>query len=153
LVYKHRYSSLREVVQLIANRLAAARQHKYANADAAIDDAREQLLEALFEGTIRAEGVRCYPTAPPAYERASVEYDEWYLIDKGVWSHERCEAVGETYRLNTISVHWNEDFIDYFDSDDEWAECIDWKIRLFCADIDREFPATEVPAEASPSYS
>ena len=56
MVYKHRYSSLREVVQLIANRLAAARQHKYANADAAIDDAREQLLEALLKGRSALKG-------------------------------------------------------------------------------------------------
>jgi hypothetical protein len=148
-MYSRKYSSLHEVVRLIAYRLAAANQHKFADADAAIDDARRQILDALFEGAVRGEGVRCHPADPPTYDPVSVDYDEWHLIDKGVWAHERCEVMADCYRLNTISVHWNEDFIDYFNSDDDWAEYIDWKIRLFCEDINREFPATEMPTEAS----
>jgi hypothetical protein len=124
--------------------LAAADRENYANAVAAVDDARKQLLEALFEGAVRAEGVTVYPTEPPAYEPPSIEYDEWSPINQGVWLHDRYDKEGEdSYRLNTISVHWNGDYIDYFNSDGEWAERLDEKIRLLCTYVDREFPARE----------
>jgi len=112
-----------------------------------------QLLEALFEGAVHAEGVTADPTEPPAYEPPSIEYDNWLPIGRGVWLHERCEKGEDVYRLDAISVYWNEDYIDYFNSDGGWAECIDWKIRLLCDDIDREFPALESNIQANPPVS
>ena len=58
--YKGKYIPLHEVVQLIASCLALADREKYADAAAAAEDARKQLLEALFEGAVCAEGVRAY---------------------------------------------------------------------------------------------
>jgi hypothetical protein len=142
LLYKAKYSPLHEAVQLIADRLAAADRKNYADAVAAIDDARKQLLEALFEGTVRAEGVRWYDVAPD-YERPSVEYDKSTSIDRGIWSHERCEKQENSYRLDTIAVYWNDDWIEYFDSTGEWAGYEARKIRVFRAEIDREFLASE----------
>jgi hypothetical protein len=147
LLYKSKYIPLHGAVRLIADRLAAMDAQKYADAGAAIDDAREQLLEALFEGAVRAEGVRCHPAAPPSYEAPSIEYDEWSPINQGVWIHEKYEKLNDFCRLNTITVHWNEDYIAYFDSDDEWADCIDWKIRLLCEDINREFSPSEAATQ------
>jgi hypothetical protein len=46
--------------------------------------------------------------------------------------------------LNTIEVHWNDDYIDYLDSDGQWAECVEDKIRLCSEDVDREFLAQDV---------
>jgi hypothetical protein len=83
LLYEAKYSSLHEAVQLIADRLAAADRQNYVEADAAIDDARKQLLQALFEGAVRAEGVRWYNVAPD-YEGPSVEYNKWTSIDRGI---------------------------------------------------------------------
>jgi len=143
LLYKAKYSSLPEAVGLIADRLVAADRQNYPNVDAAIEAARKQLLEALFEGAVRAEGVRVYPTVAPEYERPSVEYDEWTPINRGVWSHERREKHNDTHRLDAIAVHWNEEYIEYFDSDGDWAEYDDVKIRLFRDDLDREFLVSE----------
>src|ERR1700730_978133 len=112
LLYKGKYSPLHEAVQLIADRLAAADQQNYIEADAAIDDAKKQLLQALFEGAVRAEGVRWYNVAPD-YERPSVEYDKWTAINRGVWSHERGEKQEISYRLDTIAVYWNDGYIEY----------------------------------------
>jgi hypothetical protein len=149
LLYKPKYIPLHEAVRLISDRLAAANRSKYADANVAIGEAREQLLEALFEGGVRAEGVRAHPTDPPADNGPLyIQYDKWSLINRGVWIHKKYEKKNDIFHLNTISVHWDEDFIEYYDSDGEWAECIDWKIRLFCTDIDREFPALEVPLSA-----
>jgi hypothetical protein len=152
--YRKKYSPLHEVVQLIAGRLALADREKYADAAAAVEDARMQLLEALFEGAVHAEGVGADPTEPPAYEPPSIEYDNWVPIGRGVWLHERCEKGEDVYRLDAISVYWNDDYIDYFNSDGGWAEYIDWKIRLLCDDIDREFPAPDaVAASGAPSVA
>lgn len=146
LLYRRKYCPLHEAVQLIADRLGAADRQNYADADAgaAIADARKQLLEALFEGAVRAEGVHVYPTEEPPYEAPSIEYDIWYSIDQGVWLHERCEKEEDyLYRLNTISIHWNEDYIDYYNNDGQWAEYMNTKIRLLFDDVDREFPAPQ----------
>jgi hypothetical protein len=157
-LYKRKYSPLSEAVQLIADRLAVADRRNYADAVAAIDDAKEQLLQALFEGAVRAEGVRWYDVAPD-YERPSVQYDKWTSIDRGIWSHERCEKHENTYRLDTIVVCWNDDRIEYYDSDGEWAGYDAGQIRLFRAELDHEFPAPEASAQdtahspaAAPAY-
>ena len=116
---------------------------RYPGADVAVDDARKQLLEALFEGTVRAEGVRCYPADPPSYEPPSIKYDEWHVIDPGVWSQGQCGSKNGIYRLDKICIGWDNDLIDYFNNDGEWAECHDEKIRLHRTDIDSEFPTPE----------
>lgn len=148
-MYKQIYISLQEGVRVIADRMAVADQRKYANADAAVDEAREQLLEALFEGAVRAEGVTEYPSAPPAYEPPSIEYEEWSPINRVTWSHERCEKREDSYRLDIILVRWNDNLIDYYNSDDEWAERHDNKIRLHREDIDNSFPASEKAVSAN----
>ena len=153
MLYRNKYIPLHEAVQLIADRLVAANQQCYPDAVAAIEDARMQLLEALFEGAVHAEGVTADPTEPPAYEPPSIEYDNWLPIGRGVWLHERCEKGEDVYRLDAISVYWNDDYIDYFNSDGDWAEYIDRKIRLLCDDIDREFPALESNIQANPPVS
>jgi hypothetical protein len=151
-LYKHKYSPLHEAVQLIADRLAAADRQNYADAVAAIEDARKQLLEALFEGTVRAEGVRIYPEEEPPDEPPSVEYEQWSPIVRGVWLHKQCEANDNSYRLNTIVVNWNDNYIDYYDSIGEWAGHMDTQIRLVRDDIDREFPHMEpAPPSVTPT--
>jgi hypothetical protein len=151
LLYRSKYCPLHEAVQLTAARLAAADPKKYANDGAAIEDARQELLNALFEGAVRAEGVRVYPAEEPPDEPPSVDYPDWRAIDRGVWIHETCEVEKRTYRLDTIFVLWAEDAIDYHIRG-EWAEYMDIKIRLLYDDIDREFPAVDaLSASDAPS--
>jgi len=149
LLYRSKYCPLHEAVQLIADRLAAADRQNYADVVAAIDNARKQLLQALFEGAVRAEGVTVYPADPPSDEPPSVEYDQWSPIDRGVWLHEKCEANNDVYRLNTILINWDQDNIDYYKSDGDWAEYMNTRIRLVCDDIDREFPLPETAIQAN----
>jgi hypothetical protein len=147
--YRSKFLSLNEAVELIAGRLAAADQVNCADQAEAINDARTQLIQALFEGTVRAQGVRWYPE-PPGYEPAEVEYDSWTSIELGVWSHVRYEKQADNYRLDTIDVQWSNNSISYYDSEGEWGECVDGKIRLPYADIDREFPAQQMTTQDSP---
>lgn len=50
LPYKRKYFLLQESVRLIADRLAAADQRKYTNADTAIDDARDNFWRHSSRG-------------------------------------------------------------------------------------------------------
>jgi hypothetical protein len=143
-LYRPKYSLLHETVWIVAGRLAAADAQKYANAAAAVDDARGQLLQALFEGAVHSYGVSFY-IEPPGYEPPSIECDEWLPIEPGWWSHQRCEKRGQGYTLDNIVVRLDDDEIDLFDQDGEWAECGVKKIRLPCADIDCEFGTPEMP--------
>jgi hypothetical protein len=145
-MYKRKFVQLHKAVLLVAERLATAEAQNYPDTASAADDAKQQLLEALFEGAIYSEGVTWYE-GPLAYEPASIKYDKWTPINLGKWSHERCAKQNDTYLLDTISVHWKDDTIEYFDSDGEWARRVDSEIRLRCTDIDREFPVREALAE------
>jgi hypothetical protein len=139
---------------LIADHLAGAGADQNSYADpAALRDARAQLLQALFEGSVRSEGVS-YEVGPREYGPPSIEYDRWIPIDQGVWLHEKCEELDHIYRLDSVEVYWNRDEIGYFDSDGYWAECGERKIRIYCADLDREFllqdPTAQVSVPADP---
>jgi hypothetical protein len=147
-LYKPKFCSLREAVMLIANHLADADREHYADPAAALRDARAQLLQALFEGAVRSEGVS-YEVGPQEYGPPSIEYDRWIPIDQGVWLHEKCEGSDHIYHLNSIEVYWDRDEISYFDSDGYWAECGERKIRLCCSDLDREFSVQETTARGS----
>jgi len=128
-LYKPKFCSLREAATLIANHLADADREHYTDPAAALHDARAQLLQALFEGAVRSEGVS-YEVGPQEYGPPSIEYDRWIPIDQGVWLHEKCEESDHIYHLDSIEVYWDRDEISYFDSDGYWAECGERKIRL-----------------------
>ena len=57
LMYKRKFIFLPDAVRLIAERLKAHDPQAYADDEAAVDGARMQLLTALHEGAVRAEGV------------------------------------------------------------------------------------------------
>jgi hypothetical protein len=138
--YRRKYSWLSDAVQIIAERLASPEPKGHQYTDYCEVKAKQELLEALFEGVIRAEGVRCYPADPPSHEPPSIEYNVWQEIDRNFWSHERCEATGCAYRIDTGLVYWSHNYIDYYNSDGDWAECMDHKIRGLNDDIDEAFP-------------
>jgi hypothetical protein len=68
-----------------------------------------------------------------------------------VWLHEKCEELNYIYLLDSIEINWDRDEISYFDGDGYWAECGEREIRLFCADLDREFPALETTTRGTVS--
>jgi hypothetical protein len=128
-LYKRKYFFLSEAVGVIAGRLAAADRRSCASADGIIDAARNQLLEALFEGAIGAEGVMRYSTRRPIHKPPLIECDEWIPIPQGLWS------------TDEIAIDWGDDYVDYFDKrNGEIVGLVYAKIRVLRADIDREFP-------------
>jgi hypothetical protein len=107
-LYKRKFCSLREAVMLIADHLADADRERYADPVAALRDARAQLLQALFEGAVRSEGVS-YEVGPQEYGPPSIEYDRWIPIDRGTWLHEKCEESDHIYHIDSVEVCWDRD--------------------------------------------
>jgi hypothetical protein len=144
-LYKRKFFLLSEAVQVTADRLASERGG-CANTDALIDDARKQLLEALFEGAIVAEGVMRHSTRYPVHEPPIIECDEWVPIAQGLWSHERCNNYEDSvYGIDKVIIAWSDNYVEHLDKrNGEIVECA--RIRLLRADIDREFPAREPAA-------
>ena len=150
-LYQRKYFLLSEAAQVIARRLAAADRQSYVDAGAAIDDAKLQLLEALFEGAIRAEGVMSNSSRSPEYIPPRIECDEWTPIAQGLWSHTRCAKQDNSlYYLDEIGVYWNDDCIDdyYNKRTGEIVGDVYKRIRILGAEIDREFPAPETTTSA-----
>jgi hypothetical protein len=134
LLYNRKYLSLQEGMLLVAHRLAAADRQGCVGANAAIDEAKKQLLEALFEGAIRAEGVKRYP-AQPFREQDFLQYDEWIPIVQGLWP------------LDRTFINWSDNRLGYFNTGTgQIQESVYDNIRLLRDDIEREFPVPELPA-------
>jgi hypothetical protein len=142
MLYKPKFRLLHEAVFIVACRLKAAAPEKYAGSDTSIDDARKELLKALLEGDVNAEGVS-WDVPASRYELPSVEIDIWDSIGRGVWSHERLEISGPASRLDNIVIHWDDGLLEYLDSDGQLAECGKYKIQLSFDDIDRAFCVPE----------
>jgi hypothetical protein len=65
-MYRRKYMSLDEAVGVIAERLTT-----YSNGLSGIEDARGQLIEALYDGAVRSEGISWQLVeAPPLRTRA-----------------------------------------------------------------------------------
>jgi hypothetical protein len=141
LLYKRKYSPLHDAVELIADRLVASDRQSYADP---IEEARKQLVEALFEGAIRAEGVLRYHRQSSAYKPPSLEYDEWTPIPQGLWSHERCYKCDDSCCfLDEFTVCWNDDYLENFNKRNGEIACVYDKIRILRTELDREFRAPE----------
>jgi hypothetical protein len=90
-MYKRRFLHLSEAVNVIAGTLAHADPEKYKDETARLEDAKYQLVQALFEGAITSEGVWWEVSPPDEDEFPVTRPDEWTAISRGWWSHKRYE--------------------------------------------------------------
>jgi hypothetical protein len=98
---------LSEAAALIACKLASADPGKYSEQRSPVDDARRQLVRALFDGAVYSEGVRWRgepgpddPSEPPSI----LGPDEWEPIEAGWWSHERYEQYVYRHRQTEFEL-------------------------------------------------
>jgi hypothetical protein len=93
-MYRSPFLGLNEAAVLIARRLAETRPTKYTDDTSALDEARRQLVRALFDGTVHSEGV-WWAVGPPLEDQseppASPTADIWKPIEAGWWSYTRFE--------------------------------------------------------------
>jgi hypothetical protein len=104
-VYRSPFLWLNGAASLIARHLASTNPTKYPDEASALDSARRQLVQALFDGAVYSEGVRWWgdpgaedPSKPPPIP----EPDEWQKIDIGWWSHERYEQYVVRYQQTKL---------------------------------------------------
>jgi hypothetical protein len=93
-MYRSIYLWLNEAARLIARDLASAHPAEYPDEATALDNARRQLVRALFDGAVDSEGVPLQgdPGPEDAYEPPTPPDPlKWKQIEAGWWSHERYE--------------------------------------------------------------
>jgi hypothetical protein len=90
-MYHSPFLWLGDAVTLIARQLAKERPVEFADEAYVLDIARRQIVRALFDGAVCAEGVWLTDPGPddPSVPPPLPEPDEWRKIEAGWWSHER----------------------------------------------------------------
>jgi hypothetical protein len=166
-MYRPIFLWLNEAARRIASQLASAHPTEYPDEVFALDDARRQLVRALFDGALYSEGV-CWsapeaedPSEPPPLP----EPEKWEPIEAGWWSHKRYEPymepplsalersllgqgtsmdeqapvqkVVEGVHLLDLIMVWWE--VDAFDPIGSEGEYPYMRIRVRCADIETHF--------------
>lgn len=97
-MYRSIFLWLNEAANLIARHLASAYPAEYPDDASALDNARRQLVRALFDGAVRAEGVWWTdPGAPHPSEPDPTPPDKWQPIEAGWWEHDRYEQYVEEH--------------------------------------------------------
>jgi hypothetical protein len=93
-MYHSPFLWLGDAARLIAGQLTQERPTEFADEAYGLDIARRQLVRALFDGEVYAEGV--WWTDPgPDDPLEPPEPDEWRQMEAGWWSHERYEPYVE----------------------------------------------------------
>jgi hypothetical protein len=141
-VYQPKYLSLGEAARHVSDHLAQAKPKLYADAAAAFDAACKQLVQALYDGAIRSEGVSWDITQPDQNEFLTDAPLNRIQIFKQLWSNEKTHEITEDERgkrseLDFVSVGWGNNSVYY---EDEWEEpCLYQCVRLRRIDMDRAF--------------
>jgi hypothetical protein len=141
-MYQPRYLSLHEAVQSVADHLAKTDPRLCGDAKATLDAACKELVLALYEGAVHAEGLFWEPLPPDDYAEKPLLPLERNPIDKRIWSNEKCHIIkdddnGKHSKLDVASVSWGSNSIVL---EDEWeTQYIYHDIRITASDIEREF--------------
>jgi hypothetical protein len=94
-MYRPRFLGLDEAAHLIARQLRKDHPTNYPDDSSALDEGRRELVQALFDGTVRSQGVLYeIPPAPPPDQYGPFPIpspDKWLPIEAGWWSNCRYE--------------------------------------------------------------
>lgn len=163
-VYRRRYIKLSGAVEVIAARLPTD-----SNGLQRIEIARAQLLQALCDGAVRAEGIfREPPTEPDPYEPQSPISLERTAIARPYWKNEKNKddtplfsEAGQsvlmtqtdrhgriTSTLDSVAVHWDVNCIIWGnEAGDEYGY---EDVHVVASDLDAAFPiASDVLPDTS----
>jgi len=149
IMYRQKYIPLREAVGLGAKLLAETSSVSEPEPLAVADQVRKQLVQALYDGVVGAEGVRWELVEPNPYEPDPAIPADRVPIARVYWANEKCQEsrvdeLGEaTTVLDSVTVHWNGDAISW---DNEFGDpCAFERIRVVLGDIEKVFsPRTSI---------
>jgi hypothetical protein len=152
-MYRPKYLSLSEAVGVIAERLA------YSSEQFSIEEARGQLIAALYDGAIRSEGVLREPPVEPdpsepepaiPPERRNISRPYWknenYKKTMPLLSHDaKWMTITQTDRhgritsdLDAVTVRWDVNCITW--EEDDSGDYGYEDIHVIASDIDAAFP-------------
>jgi len=96
-MYQSPFLGLDEAANLFARVLRKTHANAYPDDALALEEGRRELVQALFDGTVRSEGVRSELPQPPPPEQSGPFPDpsssEWVPIERGWWSNLRYEKL------------------------------------------------------------
>ena len=153
-MYQPRYVSLSGGLGLVAKRLAES-----TGLASAADDGRGQLIEALYEGTVRAQGTFWELVAPDDTEpespippaKTTIPCQYWknkkyksdlpLLTRTSIWAtNTHTHRDGQvTTILDAVKIEWGTNSISWEDDAGDFYRYED--IELLASDLDRAFPA------------
>jgi len=146
-VYTPKYISLNEALIIITDLMAAA--NPSFTRDGVVDAACRQLVQGLYEGAVRAEGIewsymnedRHPEDEPPILPKAFIPIDQRY------WSHgTRFEIGDENLSLDISSVYFSDGNLIY---EDYWGYPYAYKnVRVFREDVISNFLNVKNSSEA-----
>ena len=134
---------MREAVGVIAKLLAKTSASPVPDAFGGAEHARQQLIQALYDGAARAEGVEWELVEPDPYQLEPVISAERMPIARVYWANEKShetkfdESGSAATVLDSVTVLWDHDGITW---DNELGiPCAIGKIRIVSDDIEKMF--------------
>jgi hypothetical protein len=101
-----KYLPLKQAAELIADNLGEAEPRGEAR-PAFLEAARQRLIQALFEGEVRSEGVLWETPSPPDQSDPFTRPEVWVELERGWWSkipHENLKSI-EKIKNNQLDQH------------------------------------------------
>jgi hypothetical protein len=142
-MYRRQYLGLREAVGVIAELLAKTSASPAPDAFGAAEDARQELIQALYDGAVRAEGVGWELVEPDPYELEPVIPADRRPIARIYWANEKShetkfdESGSAATVLDSVTVLWDHDGITW--DNELGVPCAIERIHIVSDDIEKMF--------------
>jgi len=142
-MYRRQYLGLREAVGLIAQLLVKASPLTFLDGSAAAEDARQELIQALYDGAVRSEGVGWELVEPDPYELEPVISAERTPIARRYWANEKShetkfdQSGSAATVLDSVTVLWDHDGIAW--DNELGTPCAIGRIHIVSDDIEKVF--------------
>jgi hypothetical protein len=128
---------LHEAANLVASRLAETAPDKASNPKTALNEARRQLLDQAYRGSLEVQGKPGDPeTEPPLSLR------DWVVVNSSFWDPNHRPATGAISDIS-LTVIWENNCFTYEDEGIYWGYD---NLRVQKTDIDRHWPCQTVAA-------
>jgi hypothetical protein len=143
IMYRPKYIALREAVGVITKLLAKTSASPVPDALGDAEHARQQVIQALYDGAVRAEGVEWELVEPDPYQLEPVISAERMPIARVYWANEKSHETkfDESGRaatvLDSVTVLWDHDGITW-DNELGTPSAIE-RIHIVSDDIEKMF--------------
>jgi hypothetical protein len=126
---------LNEAAETIANRIVQAQPEQFTNAAAALEEARDQLLDQANRGALEVYGKWFQIQETPRFS-----HEDWDIISTSYWSPGYRSGNEEGDWVATVDIQWDGNMFNY---EDDVVDCCGYyKLKVRSEDIDRLRPSS-----------